>query len=153
MPECTVNSPIGPLALIEQDGAIIELDWRRARQEESSSLLSSARDELENYFAGALKTFSIPLNPKGTPFQKRVWQQMVEIPYGEALTYGEVARNLSLSPRAVGTACGRNPVPIIIPCHRIVGPGGKLTGYTGAGGIRTKSFLLELETNQPQLDL
>lgn len=153
MPECTVNSPIGPLALIEQDGAIIELDWRRARQEESSSLLSSARDELENYFAGALKTFSIPLNPKGTPFQKRVWQQMVEIPYGEALTYGEVARNLSSSPRAVGTACGRNPVPIIIPCHRIVGAGGKLTGYTGAGGIRTKSFLLELETNQPQLDL
>ncbi len=95
MPECTVNSPLGPLTLIEQDSAIIELDWRRARQEESSSLLSSARDELENYFAGALKTFSIPLNPKGTPFQKRVWQQMVEIPYGEALTYGEVARNLS----------------------------------------------------------
>ncbi|MGB0577182.1 MAG: methylated-DNA--[protein]-cysteine S-methyltransferase [Alphaproteobacteria bacterium] len=153
MPECTVNSPLGPLALIEQDGAIIELDWRRARQEESSSLLSSARDELKNYFAGALKTFSIPLNPKGTPFQKRVWQQMVEIPYGEALTYGEVARNLSSSPRAVGTACGRNPVPIIIPCHRIVGAGGKLTGYTGAGSIRTKSFLLELETNQPQLGL
>lgn len=153
MPECTVNSPLGPLTLIEQDGAIIELDWRRARQEESSSLLASARDELENYFAGALKTFSIPLNPKGTPFQKRVWQQMVEIPYGEALTYGEVARNLSSSPRAVGTACGRNPVPIIIPCHRIVGAGGNLTGYTGAGGIRTKSFLLELETNQPQLDL
>jgi methylated-DNA-[protein]-cysteine S-methyltransferase len=153
MPELTVNSPLGPLTLVEADGAIIELDWRPAHKEERSQLLKSAHAELTCYFAGQLDNFSFPLNPEGTVFQKRVWHQMVEIPYGEALTYGDVAKNLSSSPRAVGGACGQNPIPIIIPCHRIIGANDKLIGYTGAGGTRTKSFLLDLESHQAELPL
>ncbi|NKB20345.1 MAG: methylated-DNA--[protein]-cysteine S-methyltransferase [Alphaproteobacteria bacterium] len=153
MRELSVNSPLGPLTVIEADGAIIELDWRRTKNEESSLLLETAADEISHYFNGSLKTFSVPLNPVGTEFQKSVWQQMCEIPYGEALSYGDVAKRLSSSPRAVGTACGRNPIPIIIPCHRIVGANGSMTGYTGAGGTKTKSFLLDLESNQAALPL
>jgi methylated-DNA-[protein]-cysteine S-methyltransferase len=153
MPELTVNSPLGPLTLIEADGAIIGLDWRYAVKEERSNLLKTGKAELEAYFTSALETFSLPVNPQGTAFQKQVWQQMIEIPYGQALTYGDVAKNLSSSPRAVGTACGRNPIPIIIPCHRIMGANGKLTGYTGAGGTKTKSFLLDLESHQARLPL
>jgi methylated-DNA-[protein]-cysteine S-methyltransferase len=153
MPELTVNSPLGPLTLVEADGAIVELDWRQAHKEGPSQLLKSAQDELASYFAGELDNFSVPLNPEGTDFQKRVWQQMVEIAYGNALTYGDVAKNLSSSPRAVGGACGKNPIPIIIPCHRIIGANDKLTGYTGAGGTKTKSFLLDLESHQAELPL
>jgi methylated-DNA-[protein]-cysteine S-methyltransferase len=153
MPELTVNSPLGPLILIEANGAIIELDWRQAVKEEQTQLLKSAQAELAAYFAGELDDFSLPLNPNGTVFQKRVWQQMVETPYGAAVTYGDVAKNLSSSPRAVGGACGRNPIPIIIPCHRIIGANDKLTGYTGAGGTKTKSFLLDLESHQAELPL
>jgi methylated-DNA-[protein]-cysteine S-methyltransferase len=153
MPELTVNSPLGPLTLIEADGAIIELDWRRAVKEEPSKFLKTGKDELEGYFSAELKTFSLPVNPKGTAFQKQVWEQMVKIPYGQVLTYGNVAKTLSSSPRAVGTACGRNPIPIIIPCHRFMGANGKLTGYTGAGGTKTKSFLLDLESHQARLPL
>ena len=153
MPELTVNSPLGPLTLTETDGAIIELDWRQASKEERSRLLKSAQAELTSYFAGELEKFSLPLNPKGTDFQKQVWLQMIEIPYGKALTYGNVAKSLSSSPRAVGGACGRNPIPIVIPCHRVIGANHKLTGYTGAGGTKTKSFLLGLESYQAELPL
>jgi methylated-DNA-[protein]-cysteine S-methyltransferase len=153
MPELTVTSPLEPLTLVEADGAIIELDWGQTHNEERSQLLKSAQAELTSYFTGELENFSLPLNPVETVFQKKVWHQMVEIPYGEALKYGDVAKNLSSSPRAVGGACGRNPIPIIIPCHRIIGTNDKLTGYTSAGGTKTKSFLLDLESHQAELPL
>ncbi len=144
----TLESPLGPLTLMEDDGAIVKLAWCKAETESDTTLLKAAGNELKEYFTGDLKMFSVPLNPAGTEFQKSVWHEICQIPYGIALTYGEVAKNLSSSPRAVGSACGRNPIPIIIPCHRIVGANGHLTGYTGAGGTETKSFLLDLESDQ-----
>ena len=153
MAELTVESPLGPLALVEARNAVVELAWREAETESNTPLLKRVRDELRKYFAGELKEFSAPLNPAGTEFQKTVWHEMCQIPYGRARTYGDVAKNLSSSPRAVGTACGRNPIPIIIPCHRIVGANGQLTGYTGAGGTKTKAYLLNLESDQKSLSL
>lgn len=147
MPEHTVDTPLGPLTLVENDGAIVKIDWGRTRTEVHSTLLNTAASEITRYFTGDLKSFSIPVNPTGTKFQNRVWQQMHEIPYGHVLTYGAIAQSLSSSPRAIGGACGRNPIPIIIPCHRIIGAKGKLTGYTGLGGTKTKLFLLDLENN------
>ena len=153
MPELRIDSPLGPLTLVEDNGAIVELDWRPAKTEESTNLLKTAAAQLSRYFAGDLKSFSVPVNPTGTEFQTRVWQQICKVPYGQALTYGAVAKNLVSSPRAVGAACGRNPIPIIIPCHRIVGANRSLTGYSGVGGIKTKSFLLSLESDQATLPL
>ena len=151
MPELSVNSSLGPVTLVEADGAIIELNWRQAYKEERSQLFKSAHAEPTSYFPGPLDNFSLPLNPKKAVFQKQAWQQMVEIPHAEALTYGDVAKNLSSSPG--GGACGRNPMPTITPCHPIIGANDKVAGYTGAGDTRTKSFLLDLESHQTELPL
>ena len=93
---------------------------------------------------------SPPLAPEGTDFQRKVWDAMCAIPYGETRAYGDLADDLSSSARAVGTACGRNPIPVIVPCHRVIGKSGALTGYTGAGGLATKQFLLVLEKGTTQ---
>jgi len=117
-------------------------DTMNSMQADSAELL---RKELNDYFAGALKTFSVPITLSGTPFQMRVWRCLAEIPYGVTTTYGQVAKNLggvNLS-RAVGMANGANPISIIIPCHRVIGAGGKLVGY--GGGLWRKTALLELE--------
>ena len=110
--------------------------------------------QLDAYFAGELKEFDIPLMPKGTPFQESVWRALTEIPYGETWSYGQLAANIGRpkASRAVGAANGVNPIPVIIPCHRVIGSSGKLTGF--GGGIETKQFLLELESGQiaPQLN-
>lgn len=104
--------------------------------------------QLDAYFAGELKEFDLPLMPKGTPFQESVWQALTEIPYGETWSYGQLAASIGKpkASRAVGAANGVNPIPVIIPCHRVIGASGKLTGF--GGGIETKQFLLELESGQ-----
>lgn len=145
MPTLAYTSPIGPLAVFEHDGAIVALDWGWPPDSEDSPLLIRARDQLEAYFAGTLTAFDLPLAPFGTVFQRKVWAAIAAIPHGEVRTYGDVARDLGSAPRAVGGACGRNPIPIIIPCHRVLASNGALGGYSGMDGIETKEFLLNLE--------
>lgn len=145
MPCLSLQSPLGPLTLTEIDGQVTSLEWRWSKTQEESGLLTIVRDQLTDYFDGRLTNFSLPLAPLGTPFQHRVWRAMCDIPYGEVRTYGDLAKALKTAPRAVGTACGRNPLPILIPCHRVVGANGALTGYTGGDGLASKDFLLNLE--------
>ena len=137
-------SPVGDLTIIEEDGALVALEWGRAPEDAGSQLLMEAKRQLDAYFARKLKKFDLPLRMIGTAFQKRVWARMVKIPYGETVSYGRVARELDSGPRAVGTACGRNPIPIIVPCHRILASNG-LGGFSGGTGLETKRALLRLE--------
>ena len=143
--ERTVASPLGPLTLAAGDGALTALRWGKAKREDASPLLDRAAAALATYFSGDLRHFDLPVAPEGTDHDRAVWQAMQQIPPGKTRSYGEVARAIRSSPRAVGNACGRNPIPIIVPCHRIVAAGGGLGGYSGQGGAETKRFLLELE--------
>jgi len=145
MPHLSLNSPLGPLSVFEDGGAIVALEWGRANGGASSPLLKKAKTQLNAYFDGKLKRFDLPLAPAGTAFQRKVWKQLSKIPFGQVRSYGDVARAVSSAPRAVGGACGRNPLPIIIPCHRVLGRRGALTGYSGGSGIRSKEALLRLE--------
>lgn len=145
MPRLTLASPFGRLGLLEEEGALRSLVWGGADDGAPTALLIEARRQLAAYFAGRLKRFRLPLAPAGSPTELRVWQLMAEIPFGETRCYGDLATPLGLPPRAVGRACGRNPLPILIPCHRVVAAGGGLGGYSGAGGIETKRRLLLLE--------
>ncbi|MPY70048.1 MAG: methylated-DNA--[protein]-cysteine S-methyltransferase [Alphaproteobacteria bacterium] len=153
MSSLSLHSPLGPLTVTEADGAIVSLDWGwRARQGEAENgLLGLARDQLMEYFDGARTGFALPLSPAGTPFQRRVWRQMMAIPYGATQSYGEMAALCGGGARAVGTACGRNPIPVIIPCHRVVATGGRIGGYSGGGGPATKNFLLTLESGEARM--
>lgn len=143
--ERTVESPLGPLTLVAEDGAIAALRWGRAAREDASNLLMRAAAELAAYFAGEMHDFDLPVAPHGTDHDRRVWRAMQRIPAGETRSYGEVARAIGSGAQAVGNACGRNPIPIVIPCHRIVGANGAIGGYSGQGGAETKRFLLGLE--------
>lgn len=144
----TVPSPVGTLTLFECDGALTDLLWatrHKPRNVKPTPLLREACDQLAAYFAGRLRTFDLPLAPDGTDYQKRVWQALGDIPFGTTISYGELARRIGSGARAVGTACGANPVPILIPCHRVLGGDGRLHGYSGHGGLATKARLLALE--------
>ena len=146
-------SPTGPLTLFEETGEIIVVEWGQVKGGTTTPLLTEAKNQLSEYFARDRETFDLPLNPIGTDFQKAVWQQMLAIPYGETKTYGDLATTLNSAARAVGGACDKNPIPIIIPCHRVMGANGKLTGFSGGEGVETKEALLHLETpvkNTPQ---
>ena len=143
--ERTVDSPLGPLTLVSEGGALIRLGWGRAAREDDSNLLTEAAAQLAAYFAGELGDFDLPVAPEGTAHDRRVWRAMQDIPPGQTRTYGETARAIGSGAQAVGNACGRNPIPIVIPCHRIVGARGAIGGYSGQGGTETKRFLLELE--------
>ncbi len=145
MPYLTFDSPIGPLTVFEDAGVLVALEWGKAPDPEGTPLLGEARAQLDAYFTGDLKSFDLPLAPAGTVFQRTLWEALRGIPYGETRTYGEVARALASGPRAVGGACGRNPIPVIVPCHRVLGADGRLTGYSGSGGLDTKRALLRLE--------
>ena len=138
-------SPLGPLTICEEGGHIVRLGWDDARDEAPTPLLREAARQLGAYFAGELTRFDLPLKPGGSDFGRRVWRAMSAIPYGETATYGALARELGSSARAVGRACGANPIPVIVPCHRVVARGGGSGGYSGRGGLQTKNFLLELE--------
>lgn len=141
----SVHSPLGDLTLFEDDDKLISLDWGRVEEGCESPLMLEAARQLEEYFDGDRESFDLPLSPHGTTFQKKVWDAMKATPYGQAATYGQIAQALQSSPRAVGMACGRNPLPILIPCHRVVGSNGSLGGYSGLDGVATKRILLSLE--------
>ena len=145
MPCLSLQSPLGPMTLTEIDGSLTSLEWRWSKSQEETGLLAIVRDQLTDYFDGRLTDFSLPLAPMGTHFQHKVWAAMCEIPYGEVRSYGDLAKILKTGPRAVGMACARNPLPVFIPCHRVVGANGALTGYTGGDGLATKDYLLNLE--------
>lgn len=152
MKYCTFDSPVGQLLLAGEDGleiisfpkgktrVIPEPDWISTTQP-----FSDAISQLTAYFAGRLTEFSLALSPKGTDFQQRVWQELTRIPYGQTISYGELAARIGnpKASRAVGMANGKNPIPIVIPCHRVIGKNGSLTGF--GGGIDIKRQLLELE--------
>ena len=145
MPELTLQSPVGPITLTETDGHITELRWRKASRSAETPLLREARRQLAAYFAGTLRAFDLPLSLAGSPFQQRVWQAMQRIPYGETRSYGELAHETDSGARAVGYACGSNPVAIIVPCHRVLAAGRRIGGYSGGAGVETKRILLDLE--------
>ncbi len=140
----TIPSPLGMLAAFEENGAIIRLRWGKGA-DDSSPLLDAARNQLTDYFAGRLRTFDLPVAPKGSDFERAVWAELAQIPYGRTLTYGDLAARVDGVARAVGGACGANPIPIIIPCHRILAAGGGMGGFSAPGGVETKRLLLELE--------
>ncbi len=146
MPQLSLLTPLGDLTLSEEDGAIVSLDWGRVDDQQATPVLREAANQLHDYFDGKRRDFDVPVAPHGTPFQRRVWAALQQIPAGETRSYGDVARVLASGPRAVGQANGRNPIPIIIPCHRVVGAGGSIGGYSGLDGLETKRFLLALET-------
>ena len=161
-----VDSPIGPLRLESVDGvavSAIRFDGRpeasdpTSAQAPTAAVLVEAARQLAAYFAGSLRSFDLPLAPHGTDFQRAVWHELALIPYGTTVTYGEVAVRLGLpvsASRAVGSANGANPIPVILPCHRVIGADGTLTGY--AGGLARKQTLLHLEgvaTERDQLEL
>ena len=147
MHERLIDSPVGLLTLRAEDGALTAILFgdQRTGLSGSDQILDQAEAELKEYFAGERKEFTVPVRLMGTEFQKKVWAALAEIPYGGTATYGEIAARIG-SPkacRAVGTANHHNPVPIIVPCHRVIGAGGSLTGY--GGGLEVKAYLLTLE--------
>lgn len=142
------ETPVGKICIGEENGCITHVTWTKIPKEyvlEETELIQSCKKQLEEYFAGKRKAFDLPLAPKRTAFQQKVWKALTEIPYGETRTYGEIAAGIGnpKAARAVGMANNKNPIGIIIPCHRVVGANGKLVGY--AGGMEKKAFLLELE--------
>ncbi len=145
MPTLSMKTPLGPVTLVEEAGKLTALRWGAAKNSEATPLLRRARQQLEAYFDGCREPFDLPLHPEGTAFQKNVWRKMARIPYGKTRSYGELAGELKSAARAVGGACGRNPLPILIPCHRVLGAHGALGGYSARGGVKTKRRLLALE--------
>lgn len=151
--QTTIESPVGELLLVGDERRLHGLymqggphparvapGWKRADEP-----FGTVRDQLGEYFAGERTGFDLPLAPLGTPFQQQVWKALRRIPYGRTASYGDIARGIGhpSASRAVGLANGRNPISIIVPCHRVIGTDGRLTGY--AGGVERKRFLLELE--------
>ncbi len=149
-------SPIGDLRIVERDGSIVAIEFSPFQppadgrplgvRDDDRPVLAEAVRQLTAYFARELTDFDLPLAPVGTDFQRRVWAQLAKIGYGETASYGEIAGRLAMTnaaSRAVGLANGRNPIPIVVPCHRVIGANGTLTGY--AGGLERKQLLLELE--------
>jgi methylated-DNA-[protein]-cysteine S-methyltransferase len=145
MPQLSFHTPLGALTLSEEDGAIVALDWGFGRDQTETPLLRRGRDQVNAYFDGRLQAFDLPLAPSGSPYRKRVWQALTEIPYGRTCSYAAIAARAGGSARSVGGANAANPIPIVIPCHRVVGTTG-LGGYSGGEGLDTKRWLLALET-------
>lgn len=148
------DSPVGPLLLAADDMALRVIEFPSPRHAVSrdatwsvgnNAILNEARAQLDDYFAGRRRTFELPLAPRGTCFQCTVWRALAKIPYGTTISYAQLARRVGKASamRAVGAANGRNPLPIVLPCHRVIGSDGSLTGF--GGGLPTKRFLLELE--------
>lgn len=155
------SSPLGKLKLVASESALIAILWENENprrvplkdlvEDDNQSILIETERQLGEYFAGKRDAFSIPLDMRGTAFQQAVWRALQAIPFGKTLSYGEIAKQLGrpTASRAVGAANGRNPVSIVVPCHRVIGSSGKLTGF--AGGLHAKAHLLSLETTTPSL--
>lgn len=143
MPEITIDSPTGPLTITETQGAITRVRWATGRQDDTP-LLCEAVAQMTAYFKGERLVFDLPLDVRGSDFQRAVCDAMLAIPPGETCSYGDIARQLGVTPQAVGQACGGNPIPVVIPCHRVLGTG-NLGGFSGGAGIETKVWLLRHE--------
>lgn len=146
------DTEIGTITLSESNGSILELSFKKIEISDNyviqeTTLLHNASIQLNEYFSGQRKKFSLPLNPIGTPFQKKVWQALLSIPYGETRSYKDIAILIDnpKASRAVGMANNKNPISIFIPCHRVIGSNGKLVGY--GGGLNIKRSLLDLESD------
>jgi methylated-DNA-[protein]-cysteine S-methyltransferase len=145
--QVSLHTPVGDITVFEDDGAIVALDWGWVPEQQPSALLGRARDQLMAYFDGDLTAFELPLAPHGTPYRKAVWQALCAIPYGQTRSYLDIATVAGGSARSVGQANGNNPIPLIIPCHRVVAVE-HLGGYSGGEGLATKRWLLALENPQ-----
>ena len=157
----TMPSPLGELKLIASGRGLAAVLWETERpdrvrlqapaEDPAHPVLVAAQRQLEEYFAGRRRVFDLPLDARGTAFQKSVWNELLQIPFGETRTYGELAKRLGDANlmRAVGAANGSNPISIVVPCHRVIGASGKLVGY--AGGLKTKAYLLDLESGKVAL--
>jgi len=160
---CIIDSPVGPLFIAADTQGLRAIEFRDSRhpvrrgedwRAGDNPVLRAARLQLEAYFAGRRRGFDLPLSPQGTPFQQTVWRALASIPYGQTLSYAGLAARVGrpAAMRAVGAANGRNPLPIVLPCHRVIGADGALTGF--GGGLPTKQFLLKLEgALAPEFDL
>jgi methylated-DNA-[protein]-cysteine S-methyltransferase len=157
-----IQSPVGELKLVASDKGLVAILWDNDRPHHGVSLnefvpdnqhpvLVETERQLREYFAGKRKTFSVTLDMRGTPFQKNVWEALLAIPFGETRSYAQIANQLGnpRATRAVGAANGKNPVSIIVPCHRVIGSSGKLTGF--GGGLENKAHLLNLENSDGKL--
>jgi methylated-DNA-[protein]-cysteine S-methyltransferase len=154
------DSPIGELLLVGDGTSLHGLYMQEGRTatevrsswKKAAEPFAAVRDQLHEYFASRRTAFDVPLTMAGSPFQRRVWGALLEIPYGESISYGELARRIGTpsAPRAVGTANGQNPISLIVPCHRVIGADGSLTGY--GGGVERKRFLLDLEAGVMTLE-
>ncbi|HQT64260.1 MAG: cysteine methyltransferase [Acidocella sp. 20-57-95] len=146
MPQLSLHSPVGDLTISEEAGQIVALDWGWGRDQEPTPVLQRAKAALLDYFDGKPLPADLPLAPNGTPYRQKVWQALREIPPGETRSYLDIAKIAGGSARSVGGANAHNPIPIFIPCHRVVATTG-LGGYSGGDGLETKQMLLELERN------
>ncbi len=142
--QLSLHTPLGDLTVSEEAGQIVSVDWGWGCEQAETALLRDARAQLFAYFDGTLTAFDLPLAPPGTAYQRRVWEALTRIPYGATRTYRQVAADAGGAPRSVGQANGNNPIPIVIPCHRVVAAGG-MGGYSGGSGLDTKRWLLDLE--------
>jgi methylated-DNA-[protein]-cysteine S-methyltransferase len=138
----TVDGPLGPVTVRERDGAIAAIDIGAGGVQRSTPLLRAAAAQLAEYFAGTRTEFDLPLAPPSSPFQGRMRDAMTAIPYGETRSYGDLAALLGSNPRAIGQACGGNPIPIVVPCHRVLAAGGRIGGFSAGNGVATKRWLL-----------
>lgn len=150
MPQLSLHSPLGSLTLTQEEDAIVALDWGWSSEQSGTVLLRAARDQLHAYFDGDLACFTLNLAPvASTPYRARVWDALRAVPYGETRTYAELARLVGGSARSIGQANGWNPLPILIPCHRVVAAR-DVGGFSAGGGVETKRFLLSLEAAWPR---
>ena len=134
-----MKTPVGTLSVTEENGKITALNWADGRMPEC------AEKQLNEYFSKKRQSFDFEYDLNGTEFQKKVWKALLNIPYGTTKTYKDIAQEVGSHPRAIGGAVGANPIPILIPCHRVIGSSGKMTGFSGGKGIATKEILLKLE--------
>lgn len=156
-----IDSPTGKLRLVASDEGLVAIEWERKNEtremradlveDDCHPILVETERQLNEYFAGKRQEFEIPLDMRGTTFQKSVWEALLGIPFGETRSYGQLAKQLGnpAATRAVGAANGQNPIPIVVPCHRVIGSNGKLTGF--GGGLETKALLLRLEQQEQKL--
>lgn len=156
-----IDSPTGKLRLVASNKGLVAIEWEKKNETRETSadlvedpqhaILVETQRQLDEYFAGRRQEFEISLDMRGTTFQKSVWEALLGIPFGETRSYGQLARQLGnpAATRAVGAANGQNPIPIIVPCHRVIGSNGKLTGF--GGGLGTKALLLNLEQRGQKL--
>jgi len=147
-PVLTFETPLGPVTARETNGRLADITFGGSERQQTSPLLEETRAQIVAYFDGARTEFDLPLAPPHSPFQGKIRAAMMAIPYGETRSYGELATLLKSAARAVGQACGSNPIPIIVPCHRVLAAGGRIGGYSAGTGAETKRWLLAHEAPQ-----